>query len=183
MLSGRKTAARKTARAGKRVLRKAKPPFRKPGLKAAHGKRLADSHVMNLFLEVAGEKALHVAGELCTPMTDEDLAEAAKTKISEVRAVMNKLHSAGLATYSRARNEDGWYTYTWSLSLDQAKRLLEERGVVKRGPSPGSECGEYYACPNCFAQSGKRFGFDKASENEFRCPECSEMLKFVEKKG
>jgi transcription factor E len=138
----------------------------------------------NLLVEIAGEKALQVAGELSQPLTDEALAEAAKIKISEVRAVMNKLHSARIAAYARTRNEDGWYTYTWSLALGNAQKILEERGLVRKAPKAGAgDSAEYYACPNCFSQGGKKFCFDKAAEAEFKCPECSEMLKFVEKKG
>lgn len=146
-------------------------------------KALSEPCLKNLLIEIAGEKALHVAGELRNPMTDEDLADAAKIKISEVRAVMNKLHSARIAAYSRTRNEDGWYTYTWSLALDHANKILEERGIgEKQAQGRAGEPCEYYACPNCYPQTKKRFGFDKASESSFKCPECSEMLSFVEKK-
>jgi len=113
-------------------------------------------------------------------MTDEDLAEAAKLRISEVRAVMNKLHSARVAAYSRTRSDDGWYTYTWDLCPDNAHKLLEERSAEKCEEK--TVTGEFYSCPNCFEHTSKTYGFADASDTEFRCPDCAEMLKFVEKK-
>ena len=143
-------------------------------------KLIANRHFCGLLTELAGEKALKVVGELTVPMTDEDLAEAAKLRISEVRAVMNKLHSARVAAYSRTRSDDGWYTYTWDLCPDNAHKLLEERASEKCEEK--TVAGEHYSCPNCFDHTSKTYGFADASETEFRCPDCSEMLKYVEKK-
>ena len=204
---GKKAAKHAKARLARVPKKKAKPGFRQKkavaklrmalapkspiakaptrfALRSAHMRTISESLMKNLLVEIAGEKSLQVAGELSQPMTDEALAEAAKIKISEVRAVMNKLHSARLASYARTRNEDGWYTYTWSLALDQARKILEERGLVGKGQKAGAaDLGDHYACPNCFAQTGKKFCFDKAAEAEFKCPDCSEMLRYVEKKG
>jgi len=147
-------------------------------------KLLENTHIRNLFVELAGEKSLKVAGELTEPMSDETLANTTKTKISEVRAVMNKLHSVGVAAYARTRNDEGWYTYTWRLCLDKAQRMIADRNTEKRtaGEVRKADVADYYVCPNCFTRSGRKFGFEKATDAEFRCPECSEMLKYVEKK-
>ena len=147
-------------------------------------KLLENTHIRNLFVELAGEKSLKVAGELTEPMSDETLANTTKTKISEVRAVMNKLHSVGVAAYARTRNDEGWYTYTWRLCLDKAQKIAADKSSERRtGALDRMDVADYYVCPNCFDRSGRKFAFEKATEAEFRCPECSEMLKYVEKKG
>lgn len=161
--------------------------LRVSGVKRSTGahKLLGNMHVRNLLTEIAGEKALKVVGELTEPMSDEDLAVSAKTKISEVRAIMNKLHSARIASYSRTRNDEGWYTYTWDLCADRAHQLVAQRGAAKKDAAMSAKQDplDYYVCPNCVEHGGKKFVFDRAVEIEFRCPECAEMLKYVEKKG
>ena len=174
-------AARKPV--AKRAAKPIRPVRRKPSRKAL--KLLENLHVRNMFTEIAGEKALKIAGELTEPLSDEDLSAASKIKISEVRAVMNKLHSFGVAEYSRTRSDEGWYTYTWKLCLDRAQKIISERSAQRKGAA-GLRDGavtDYYACPNCSERSGRKFCFENAVEIEFRCPDCSEMLKYVEKKG
>ncbi len=93
--------------------------------------KLADEHVRNLIMEIAGEKALAVAVALEEPLSDEDLAGSCKIKVSEVRAVLNKLHSYGLTSYERTRDkESGWYSYIWRLSLGDINKILERKKEV-----------------------------------------------------
>jgi len=152
------------------------PKLDKP--KPLSKKFLGSSVVQDLLVELAGEKALKVIGELTEPMTDDALAESSKMKVSEVRAVMNKLHSARVATYLRTRSDDGWYTYTWSVQEDRIKEAIEARKPQDEEKKAGSS--EYYSCPNCAPTTKKKLSFDTAVETGFRCPECSEMLEFVE---
>ena len=163
-----------------------KPVVRRaPKVKKHHeAKLLGNKHVRNLLMELAGEKALKVAGELTEPMSDEELAGAAKIKLSETRAVLNKLHAAGVANYSRTRNSEGWYTYTWALELTRAKRIMDERGVREKAALMArlAESGEFYSCPRCFERTQARMNFEQAVEAEFKCPECLEMLQYVNAK-
>lgn len=176
-----KKAARAVVRKVKMPrLKAAKAPVRRKAVRA-----LENLHVRNLLTEVAGEKALKVVGEMTTPMSDEDISKCAGVKISDIRAVLNKLHAAGVAAYDRTRNDEGWYTYTWRLTMDNAFRMIEERQAsdkrsVDRTHAEGAV--DHYVCPICTTKTGVKLGFDQAVEAGFRCPDCSEMLHYVEKK-
>lgn len=174
----RSRARRKVAvpRKRKRAVAKGRPVKRTSRVR----RKLADEHIRNLILQIAGEKALAVAEALETPLSDEDLASACKIKLSEVRAVLNKLHSYGLTSYERNRDkESGWYSYIWKLSLDRAEKLREK--AVPR-VEEGEESVEFYTCKSCRKGEGVLIPFEVAFENRFRCMDCGAPLVFVEKK-
>jgi len=175
MAKKKKTAVKSGCKSGKSKKKSAQRS------RARRLKLLENAHVRNLLIELAGERAPKVAGELTVPMSDEELAALTKIKISDVRAIMNKLHSAGVAAYSRSKNDEGWFTYTWYLCDDKLKEMAAERSKKREeAAEPSSAITDYYICPVCFKRNKKKFGFEKAVEIEFRCPECSEMLKYVE---
>lgn len=157
---------------------------RKPRRGREAVKLLENQHIRNLLIELAGEKAPKIAGELVEPMSDEELAGTVKLKLSETRAVLNKLHAAGIAAYARTRNNEGWYTYTWGLELTRAKRILDERSAKEKADVQArlSDVCEYYACPRCFERTKARLKFEQAVEAEFKCPECLGMLQYVDAK-
>ena len=142
--------------------------------------RLADEHIKNLLLEVAGEKALAVACALEEPLSDEDLAGACKIKVSEVRAVLNKLHSLGLTSYERTRDkESGWYSYIWRLSLGGVDKILNK---MKGAPEAELDKSfDFYTCKSCKKAEGVMVPFEVAFEGKFKCLECGAPLFFVEK--
>jgi len=180
MATKRKSGSKGKCKSNKsRKKRSAEKVKRAPSRKL---KCLENAHIRNLLVELAGEKALKVVGELTVPMSDEELAASAKIKISDVRAVMNKLHSAGVAAYSRSKNDEGWFTYTWYLCADKLNEMVSEQSKKNDDiVQPEATSADGYICPICFERNKKRFSFEKAVEIEFRCPECSEMLKYVEK--
>jgi transcription factor E len=191
----KKVGGRAAAQRKRRAPAKAAKPRKKGGarkvktlvIRVAARKRparrssfLCDKCMSSLLVEIAGEKALEIAGELLAPMTDEDLAHATKIKISEVRAVMNKLHSARIASYSRTRNDEGWYTYTWVLCPDRAKEIITSRATKQASEHSAEDCGDFYSCPHCSVRGIRKFAFEKALEFDFRCPDCAEMLQYME---
>ena len=201
--AAKRAAARSCRKAAKAVARKVRPALRKPAavaqkkagtaaakrvraqVKGRLSKHLENTHIRNLLTEVAGEKALKVAGEMTEPLSDEEIAKCAGAKISEIRAVLNKLHAAGIAVYDRTRNDEGWYTYTWRLTMDNAFRMVEEKkGSEKIGKAKNlmESATDHYRCPACFERTGARLNFEQAVEAGFRCPDCTEMLHYVEKK-
>jgi transcription initiation factor TFIIE subunit alpha len=177
----RKIARKKVAVARRRmkVVKKVRRAARVVRRKRVN-RRLADEHIRNLILQIAGEKALAVAEALEEPLSDEDLASACRIKLSEVRAVLNKLHSYGLTTYERSRDkESGWYSYVWRLSLHKADKLLKKKEAPQKITE---ETVEFYTCKSCKKGEGVLIPFDVAFENKFRCLDCGAPLVFVEKK-
>jgi transcription initiation factor TFIIE subunit alpha len=170
---------RKTAR---KPFRKARPVRKKSRIRrrVISGK-LAEEHVRNLLLQIAGDKALIVAEALEEPLSDEDLAGACKIKVSEVRAVLNKLHLYGLTSYERTRDkESGWYSYIWRLSLGDVHKFLE-KGEKAKSVVGGEESFDFYTCSACKKGEGVMIPFDVAFENKFKCLDCGAPLIFVEK--
>lgn len=177
-----KRVARKIARkAVRRVVRKARPVRRKKIRRSAISMKLAEEHVRNLIMEIAGEKALAVAVALEEPLSDEDLASSCKIKVSEVRAVLNKLHSYGLTSYERTRDkESGWYSYIWRLSLGDVNKILDKKKEVAV-IGGGEESFDFYTCSACKKGEGVMIPFEVAFENKFKCLDCGAPLVFVEK--
>jgi len=184
-----KRIVRKVARRPVRALRvKAQKPCKPKSVKrrVKGVEMLENGHVRNLLVELAGEKALKVVGEMTEPLSDEDISKCAGIKISEIRAVLNKLHAAGIAAYDRTRNDEGWYTYTWHLSEERTHEMLGERKAQEQQSAQERRVLEstvdFYSCPSCFKKTSSRLNFEQAVEAGFRCPDCAEMLRYAEKK-
>src|SRR5271157_1722098 len=174
-------AKRIVSKAVRRVMRKAIPVKKKKVRRSAISGKLAEEHVRNLILEIAGEKALSVAEALEEPLSDEDLASSCKIKVSEVRAVLNKLHSYGLTSYERTRDkESGWYSYIWRLSLGDVNKILDKKKEVA-AVSGLDESFDFYTCSACKKGEGVMIPFEVAFENRFKCMDCGAPLVFVEK--
>ncbi|MBI5159684.1 hypothetical protein HY992_06200 [Candidatus Micrarchaeota archaeon] len=142
---------------------------------------LASRAVREFLMEAAGERALQVVSEMTEPMSDDDLASVCKTKVSEVRSVLNKLHNYGLADYIRTRDKDsGWYSYTWYTRLDKVKEAVtnkwqeEVNSIEKR---LCEESTELFECKRC--KKKPKMAFELASEVMFRCNACNAKLKLV----
>src|SRR3989344_7606377 len=101
-----------------------------PGQKAAAKcirKLLGEPLIANSLMSLAGENAAVVLGQMEGAMSDEEIARACKFKVSDVRAVLNKLHAQGIAVYERTRDRDtGWYYYKWSANVGAIERMLDE---------------------------------------------------------
>jgi len=176
---------RKIARKAVRKVVKTARPVRKKikARRSAILTKLAEEHVRNLIMEIAGEKALAVAVALEEPLSDEDLASTCKIKVSEVRAVLNKLHSYGLTSYERTRDkESGWYSYIWRLSFGDINKILERKKEVA-AVMGGEESFDFYTCSACKKGEGVMIPFEVAFENKFKCLDCSAPLIFVGKKA
>ncbi|MDE1798356.1 MAG: hypothetical protein KGH63_03040, partial [Candidatus Micrarchaeota archaeon] len=72
---------------------------------------LTNPDTRKLLIAAAGEHSLHVIQEFTSQMSDEEIAKKTKIRSSDVRVVLNKLHSYGLASYTRSRDKNsGWYS-------------------------------------------------------------------------
>lgn len=146
---------------------------------------LGEAVVRSWLIRSVGENSIHVIREFEAQMSDEEIAQKSGIRASEVRVVLNKLHSFGLATYVRNRDRNsGWYSYIWKLNNEHVPALLaqirkegSEGTVVEEPPEDGKE---HYGCQAC--GPAKRFDFDQASGLQFRCDQCGQNLQFLERK-
>lgn len=140
---------------------------------------LANPTVRQHLIDLAGENTLAVIREFEKEMSDEELARRTKIKVSEVRAVLNKMHCVGLVNYIRNRDKDsGWYSYIWKVNQAKMEELMPKRGGDET--TNNEDGGEFYVCRACSPQ--KAVPFDKATEVLFRCESCGAPLEFLEPK-
>jgi Transcription initiation factor IIE, alpha subunit len=146
---------------------------------------LGEAGVRSWLIRSVGENSIHVIQEFESQMSDEEIAQKSGIRASEVRVVLNKLHSFGLATYVRNRDRNsGWYSYVWKLNNEHVPEVLAlikkesaEETVVVEVPDDGKE---HYGCKVCGPT--KQFDFDQASGLMFRCDQCGQNLQFLERK-
>ncbi len=167
--------------AGK-LAKKALPPKKKyPSAKDLA--ILGNSEVRKLLIDLAGENTLAVIRNFEGEITDESLAEKATIKVSEVRAVLNKLHYHNLVEYDRQKDDKtGWYSYYWHLNSDKLESFvntqLESLNCVADACELGA--GEFYHCSKCCEDGKTAYSFDIAMDTAFKCPKCGDGMKYIE---
>ncbi|MDO8339678.1 MAG: hypothetical protein Q7T16_03405 [Candidatus Burarchaeum sp.] len=143
-------------------------------------KLIVEPIIANSLLSLAGENATSVLGQMEGAMSDEEIARACKFKVSEVRAVLNKLHAQGIAVYERTRDRDtGWYYYKWSANVGAIERMLDEN--VKSEKMATEQRLKYenacnmYSCDKCMQE---KYPFETALDYLFKCPQCGSPLEY-----
>ncbi|MCX6769089.1 MAG: hypothetical protein NT051_00205 [Candidatus Micrarchaeota archaeon] len=142
---------------------------------------LASAEARQKLIELGGENTINIIRDFDTDMSDEELARRTNIRASDVRVVLNRLHSEGLFSYTRIRDKDsGWYSYIWKMSEDQLKRFTTDETVVEVGEIASESDGEKYRCLRCSPE--KVVGFETAVDSEFKCGSCGAGLDFLERK-
>lgn len=147
---------------------------------------LTDATVRKWLIRTMGEHAIHVIQEFTQDLSDEQIAQKAGIRASDVRVVLNKLHSYSLATYARNRDKNsGWYSYVWHLNNEHLSEMVDkvkrEAGETAPVVSAQTEDGqERYFCSTCGPASC--VDFERASALLFRCEQCGGSLAFMEQK-
>lgn len=145
-----------------------------PNVQAVSNKLVQDYLISNF-----GEESVKIIRAATEEMTDDALAVKCKLKVSEIRALLNKMHSIRLAEYTRIKDKDtGWYSYIWRINLrgiydvldlsmqnemNQLNNRLEENTTVLS-----------YICSKC--SKTNVIDFELASKLAFRCPNCKRRL-------
>ena len=131
--------------------------------------------------EMVGEDTLPVVKYLKgrKNISEFKIAEKTGLEVNSTRSILYRLHKRNLVNYHRKKDRiKGWYISYWtfnikglkhSMTMDEKLRLerLKER-LAKEEMNQNS----FYICPNICA----RLDFDKATEFEFKCPECGNIL-------
>ncbi|MFA5125665.1 MAG: hypothetical protein WC462_01545 [archaeon] len=105
--------------------------------------------------------------------TDEEISKKMKKKVTEVRAMLNKLHFRGIACYQKTRNQKtGWYNYTWEIKKDRIAEIISEEqkeNLEKLTQKMNLEADySFFDCEKC----NHREVFEVAAEYNFLCPTC-----------
>jgi transcription factor E len=135
-------------------------------------------HLYSFVHSVAGTEGLKVVKSMGDGATDEFIGEQTELKVSEIRHLLNQLHSHGIVEYSREKNmTTGWFTYTWKFNMDRTmKNLLIVKAKKKREVLNAlleEKTTQFYSCRDTCT----RFCFDDAVDLKFRC-ECGKKLYY-----
>ncbi len=146
---------------------------------------LNDRNIKGFILGVRGEDGLDVVksikGRECT---DEAVAEETGLKLNIVRKSLYKLYDYRLASYVRTKDKEiGWYIYTWKLDLDRIADILRERKRVTLDELTNKLNFEtnnvFFFCK----KDDTRVVFSTASENDFKCPQCNEIMDHMDNRS
>lgn len=137
--------------------------------------------LLKLIAELCGEDAVKVVKVLLNEneANDDVLAEKSGMRLNQVRRVLYDLLDKQLVIYKRdVDKERGYYIYTWSLNKEGLREIVKERKKLVlnrlRERLQYEEQNMFFICPNGCT---KRIPFDKALEQQFKCPLCGSILQ------
>ncbi len=143
--------------------------------------KITNGKIFDTVKEVVGEDSLKVVEFLKDKknISDFKIAEKTSTDIHQIRNILYRLYNHNLVSYYRKKDrQKGWYISYWTFNKKRIKDLM---GTVKREKyekfSERLKIEEenkdnFYLCPNACI----RINFERATEVDFRCPECGTIL-------
>jgi transcription initiation factor TFIIE subunit alpha len=140
------------------------------------------------FLDSVGGKEIIDLIKICErkrkAFTDEDVSKRMNMKVTEIRALLNKLHFRGIARYSKTRNQKtGWYNYTWEIDKNKLANIIieQQREKIDKLSEKKSIEEDYnlFDCKNC----NERMPFEVAAEYNFICPLCGGTMDSANNPG
>jgi transcription initiation factor TFIIE subunit alpha len=153
--------------------KKAKAPRPKPAKK---GK---EDLLTEVIREVAGDDVLALVRALKNKknVSEFKLASAIKQEINTTRNMLYRLYDQHLVTFIRKKDKKkGWYIYYWTFNPKRIKEIAKNlrKNKIERLKErlEREKSTNFFSCPNkCI-----RLDFDQATEFEYKCPECGEIL-------
>lgn len=139
----------------------------------------ADKLLAEVITEVAGKDVLPLVKSLKNKknISEFKLADAIDQEINTTRNMLYRLYEHHLVTFIRKKDKKkGWYIYYWTFNPKRIKELIQnlKRTKLERTKErlDRERSTNFFLCPNkCI-----RLDFDQATEFEYKCPECGEIL-------
>src|SRR3989338_3666737 len=143
--------------------------------------KLTNTKIYDAVKEVVGEDSVKIIEYLKDKknISDFKIADKVDRDIHEVRNILYRLYNCNLVTYYRKKyRQKGWYISYWTFNKKRVKDLM---GIVKKQKlekynerlfEEEKNKDNFFLCPNACV----RVNFDKATDFEFRCPECGNIL-------
>ena len=142
--------------------------------------RLTSKLIEEAIAEVAGEDVVPLVKRLKNRknVSEFKLADSVHQEINVVRNMLYRLYNVNLVSFIRKKDKKkGWYIYYWTFEPKKVKYLLQKikkkrlQNLKKR--LEREKQGNFYVCPNQCV----RLDFDQATNFEFKCPECGEIIQ------
>jgi len=146
---------------------------------------LSQEKVDQLVSELAGTDCIDLARLIIEGkenVSEFKLAELLSLNINQVRNMLYRLQKHNLINSTRKKDKrKGWYIYYWTFNFVQAKSLTRKLSENKlsdlRDQLLQQETDDFYTC----SKRCTKLNLEIAMEHDFRCPECSNLLKEVNK--
>jgi len=141
--------------------------------------KITNKVVEEVVAEVAGEDVVPLVKALYNRknVSEFKLAERVGKEINQARNMLYRLYHVNLVSFIRRKDKKkGWYIYYWTFKTEGIQPLLKtirKKQLDKLKNRLKKETGsQFYICSNRCA----RLDFERATEFEFKCPECGELV-------
>jgi len=141
--------------------------------------KLTKKEIDDIICQVAGEDVLPLVKVLKNKknVSEFKIAESIKKEINLTRNMLYRLYDHNLVSFIRKKDKKkGWYIYYWTFNAkkikDVIKSLKKNRLINLKERLQRENSSQFYSCKNkCI-----RLDFEQATDFEFKCPECGELL-------
>jgi len=142
---------------------------------------LTNKKLFEVISDLVGEAGVDIVKYLKDRKNISEFIVAEKTKLDmqTTRHILYKLNDMNIATYVRKKDrKKGWYISYWTFNKKRVKDLIVKlkaekleklREQLKREEE---HQGNFFICTRACA----RLDFDKATDFQFKCPECGSLL-------
>ena len=145
--------------------------------------KLPDEEIEDVVSKVAGEDVVRLIKALKNKknVSEFTLADSIKKEINLTRNMLYRLYDSSLVSFIRKKDKKkGWYIYYWTFNTDRikylAKQIKKQRLEQLKERLEREKSSSFFTCKNqCI-----RLNFEQATDFEFKCPECGELLDQVD---
>ena len=145
--------------------------------------KLSDKEIEDITSKVAGEDVVRLIKALKNKknVSEFTLADSIKKEINLTRNMLYRLYDSNLVSFIRKKDKrKGWYIYYWTFNTDRirylAKQIKKQRLEQLKERLDREKGSSFFTCKNqCI-----RLNFEQATDFEFKCPECGELLDQVD---
>lgn len=135
---------------------------------------------LEILEEIAGKDSVSLVDYIYSKqnISEFKIADKLKMTVNQVRNILYRLNSYNLVYSTRKKDKKkGWYIYYWTFNSTHASSLiknLRQKKIEKLKKRIQEEShSSYFVCPN----ECRRYSYEAALENSFKCIECGELLK------
>ncbi|MFT4303288.1 MAG: hypothetical protein ACMXYG_01875 [Candidatus Woesearchaeota archaeon] len=141
--------------------------------------KLTKKVIDSVISQAVGDDIIPLVNYLKTAKNSSEFQISTKIKIpvDVIRNQLYRLYNQNLVDFIRKKDKKkGWYIYYWTINLERIKYLHEDlkkkRLNVLKERLIREKDGQFFSCIN----SCLRIDFEQATNFEYRCPECGELL-------
>ncbi len=143
---------------------------------------LSDPHFSDYVNTNVHNKAVEIIKMLAVPQPDDFIAEKTGMKINDIRKIINRLNTDGIAKYIVYKNDKGWLLFKWYIDHEKIEKLTGELALRKEDFTKQilpSNCNDFFVCEKCKNSSDEVLPFVDAFKADFKCGRCNKTMKMI----